>query len=412
MTTDKLCQYESWHSRRTTITSDEAGTYGCRRPVPLSLQTAPFPLVCVVHPPVCSLDGVVRLPSLKYVSSVTGGRSRRGGRTHVSQPLMFLPTAFSLLFKPPRGKKTPVPVRAASSPGWSPRPAPHQVQGTKTKKKYSAEPRSGLYITSKREETAAENWSCSQRCPACTIWWAQVLLYKPFRSVCPPSPAHAMGGMRPLCRGLSWLACLKLLFCTLDLHELEKCCGVCRWKPYLKTRCRSQLNHAVLSRKSGLILTVCFHCCSVSACACVCACVWEREIERERARGWWRNYFILQFISCHLTASPCTPTPVCSTVLGCKCLGWNSHSRGFFGCTGVQGQKWTCICGWVESFGDWRAVVGETRGHRWPLTWGLTERCRRSLLSVGAMGEQWRKRRALSQWMDNGCGSCCWRPCW
>lgn len=79
MTPDKLCQYESWRSRRTTITSDEAGTYGCRRPVPLSLRTAPFPLVRVVHPPVCSLDGAVRLPSLKCVSTVTGGRRRRGG---------------------------------------------------------------------------------------------------------------------------------------------------------------------------------------------------------------------------------------------------------------------------------------------------------------------------------------------
>lgn len=129
MTPDKLCQYESWHNRRTTITSDEAATYGCRRPVPLSLQTAPFPLVCVL--PVCSLDGAVRLPSLKCVSSVTGGRRRRGGGHMLPSPSCFFPLhSLSPVQTSERENDT---SRAASSPDWSPRPAP--APGNKNKNK-------------------------------------------------------------------------------------------------------------------------------------------------------------------------------------------------------------------------------------------------------------------------------------
>lgn len=66
--------------------------------------------------------------------------------------------------------------------------------------------------------------------------------------------------------------------------------------------------------------------------------------------------------------------------------------QGLFWCTWVWGQKLIlfvrepeCVCVWVESFGDCQAVVVETRGHRWPLTWGLMKRCRRSPLSVVVM---------------------------
>lgn len=44
-----------------------------------------------------------------------------------------------------------------------------------------------------------------------------------------------------------------------------------------------------------------------------------------------------------------------------------------------------------EGPGDCQAVVLETRGHRWPLTWGLMERYKKTPLSAVDKGVCWRK---------------------
>lgn len=67
------------------------------------------------------------------------------------------------------------------------------------------------------------------------------------------------------------------------------------------------------------------------------------------------------------------------------------------------------VGGWVESSGDYQAVVVETRGHNWPLTQGLMERHRKRLLRAAVMGARWRKWRSSSQWPDNRGVRWCWR---
>lgn len=63
-----------------------------------------------------------------------------------------------------------------------------------------------------------------------------------------------------------------------------------------------------------------------------------------------------------------------------------------------------------EGPGGCQAVVLETRGHRWPLTWGVMERCRKTPLSAVDKGVCWRKCHSRS---DNeqtmGLASTCWR---